>query len=99
MISGPSEILVRDPRPTDIGVDPIAIRVRSPSGITRYSRLPAIAVVGHFDPASIRADVIVEEIDRDIDSRLRLPQGRQHEREYRYRKKYSFHKLSSDLGV
>jgi hypothetical protein len=57
----------------------------------RHTWLPAIAIIGHLDPIAVGSNVIVEKIDRDIDSGFRLPHGWQNERQYRYRKKYSFH--------
>jgi hypothetical protein len=68
MVSGPTEILVRDPCPAVIGVSPVAIGVGTPIGIVhRYVGLPAVSVTFNFDPVST-GNIIVKEINRYVGS-------------------------------
>ena len=99
VISGPTEIFVGDPGPADIGVGPIAIRVRPPTARARHARLPAIPVVAYFHPVPAGAEIIVEKINRHIGSRFRRPGAGESEDRDRHRKKYSFHKFDWVNGV
>jgi hypothetical protein len=72
MIGGPAEVFVRNPRPTVIGVSPVAIGVRPPVWIAYcYVRLPAITVAFNVDPVPT-GKIVIKEIDRYVVSpRLR----------------------------
>src|SRR5262249_60830035 len=52
MVGRPTEVLVANPGPAEIGISPISIGVGSPGGIAHAVRLPAIAVLPDFAPAS-----------------------------------------------
>ena len=76
MIGCPTEIFVRDPCPSVIGVGPIAIGIGTPIGIIHsHIGLPAVAVAFNVDPVPA-GKIIVKEIDRDLLS-LHLRESRQ----------------------
>src|SRR5262249_10159680 len=71
VISGPAEILVADPRPTVVGVRPVAVCVGAPVWIAYCDvRLPAISVAFNFNPVST-GEIIVKEINRYVRPCLR----------------------------
>ena len=71
----------------------ISPHVFSEAFLKSHSWLPAIAIIGQFNPAAVRFEVIVEKIDGEISSSFHLPHGGQNEHQYCHRKKYSFHKF------
>ena len=64
MIGRPTEILVRDPCPTFIGIAPVAVSIRTPIRVIhRHIGLPAVAVTFDIDPVSA-GKIVVKEINR-----------------------------------
>src|SRR5207302_4242953 len=67
VIGRPTEIFIRYPGPADIGVGPIAIRVRSPICIGGGISLPDITIIVHLVLATA-VQIVIKKIYRDIRS-------------------------------
>lgn len=72
VVRGPAEVFIGDPRPTVVGVSPVAIGIRAPVRIAHgYVRLPAITVAFDLEPVSA-GEIVVKEVNRYVGSpRLR----------------------------
>jgi hypothetical protein len=62
MISGPAKPFLRDPGPTRIRVDPVAIRVGTPISGTGFARLPDVSVVARLQPGAVRFQPGIKQI-------------------------------------
>jgi hypothetical protein len=62
VIRRPTERLFRDPSPADVGVNPVAIGVRTPGARLRLARLPDVTVVGSLAPIAIPVELGVERV-------------------------------------
>ena len=71
VVGGPAKVFVGDPGPAGICVGPVAVRIGSPIRLLSDGGLPDIAVVIGVDPVAIGAECVEEEIDGDIDLRVR----------------------------
>jgi hypothetical protein len=72
VVGCPAEIFVRNPRPTVVGISPVAVGVRAPVWIAHCDvRLPPISIAFDLNPVPA-GKIIVKEIDRYVGScRLR----------------------------
>ena len=62
VIRRPTERLFRDPSPADVGVNPVAIGVRTPGARLRLARLPDVTVIGGLAPIAIPVELSVERV-------------------------------------
>src|SRR5439155_27140407 len=74
----PTERLLRNPSPADVGVNPVAIGVRTPGARLRLARLPDVTVIGGLTPIAIPVELVVERVvccSRPLLVRASCPRG------------------------
>jgi len=62
VIRRPTERLFRDPSPAGVGVNPMAVGVRTPGARLRLARLPDVTVIGGLAPIAIPVELGVERV-------------------------------------